>query len=166
MPRRQRSLPTVLVKSHFQPTRSSNLSIPTSPTSPRSPLSPQLPRELGKPVSSSRRAQSLLFAAPTMPLQWKWHCHLCGNVYKLGVTRRCLIDGHMFCNRVQSLSKKEVHGEHMEIGSRKRKRRQRETVFCESEFDYTGWEEYNRWRREVSKMKVQKNGSVSKRRGG
>ena len=34
---------------------------------------------------------------PSNPYPWLWKCHLCNSIYRLGVTRRCLEDGHFFC---------------------------------------------------------------------
>lgn len=35
---------------------------------------------------------------PPSPLTWTWRCHLCYTTYRLGTTRRCLLDGHYFCS--------------------------------------------------------------------
>ena len=32
-----------------------------------------------------------------MATQWGWVCHLCETEYRFSATRRCLVDGHVFC---------------------------------------------------------------------
>src|SRR5689334_22698027 len=97
----------------------------SSPSSPRSPLHPIRPRRtapslalshspllpLTPPaVSRLHRPRTLLPSRPTTsldflddppidPVAWVWFCHLCGRRYEIGVTRRCLEDGHYFCSR-------------------------------------------------------------------
>lgn len=76
---------------------------------------------------------------PDVPTAWVWTCHLCHSKYPLGVTRRCLVDGHYYCS-----------GETNRPSLRKRKRKSA----CSSEFDYAAWNEWGEWRREVlSRMK-------------
>lgn len=74
---------------------------------------------------------------PDNPLPWIWQCHLCRNRYPLGVTRRCLYDGHYYCSggADQPNLKKKKKG-----------------VACSSEFDYDGWEDYGDWRRQVLQL--------------
>ena len=68
-------------------------------------------------------------------MPWIWSCHRCHTRYLLGATRRCLHDGHYFCGgtTVDKLSGK----------VKKHKA-------CISEFDYTGWEDFGRWKRGTS----------------
>lgn len=72
-----------------------------------------------------------LFSPPIRPMSWIWQCHLCHQRYALGVTRRCLHDGHYYCAGDQDQR------------NNKRKRSQS----CSSEFDYFGWRLYGEWRR-------------------
>ncbi|KAG9241991.1 hypothetical protein BJ878DRAFT_391290, partial [Calycina marina] len=74
----------------------SQLRIPPSPTSPRTPLHPPARLHL-RPMLTSPHEHSLLEASPSSPYHWVWRCHICHTVYRLGVTRRCLEDGHFFC---------------------------------------------------------------------
>ena len=71
---------------------------------------------------------------PVKPLAWIWQCHLCRTRYPLGVTRRCLHDGHFYCS-----------GETDRPNLKKKKRGQS----CSSEFDYIGWREWGEWKRKV-----------------
>lgn len=71
---------------------------------------------------------------PAKPLAWIWQCHLCKTRYPLGVTRRCLHDGHFYCS-----------GETDRPNLKKRKKGQS----CSSEFDYIGWREWGEWKRKV-----------------
>ncbi|KAF7506576.1 hypothetical protein GJ744_011613 [Endocarpon pusillum] len=71
---------------------------------------------------------------PVKPLAWIWQCHLCRTRYPLGVTRRCLHDGHFYCS-----------GETDRPNLKKKKRGQS----CSSEFDYIGWRELGEWKRKV-----------------
>jgi hypothetical protein len=84
------------------------LTLPTT-TAPLHPLTPRLkspafllpasPHELhyqqSPCLSPSRRFQA---PQPPSPLAWTWRCHLCYTTYRLGTTRRCLLDGHYFCS--------------------------------------------------------------------
>lgn len=88
---------------------------------PRTPLPPQMKKTTIPPP-------------PDSPLPWIWQCHLCRNRYPLGVTRRCLYDGHYYCS-----------GETNVKNLKKKKKGQA----CSSEFDYEGWDEYGEWKRGV-----------------
>jgi hypothetical protein len=70
---------------------------------------------------------------PPTPVVWLWECHKCGRRWPLGVTRRCLIDGHRFCGRQEERSR---------LGKRKKARRA-----CWSRFGYSAWQARNVWRR-------------------
>lgn len=65
-------------------------------------------------------------------MPWIWSCHRCHTRYLLGATRRCLHDGHYFCG-----------GTTVDKVSGKVKKHKA----CISEFDYTGWEDFGRWKR-------------------
>ncbi len=85
---------------------------------------------------------------PFQPLPWVWTCHRCRQSYRLGVTRQCLEDGHLFCTGRTSLTTgKRVHEGETHSGGRRRKKRQEQS--CSSSFDYSGWAEWQAWRREV-----------------
>ncbi|KAL2429112.1 hypothetical protein ABEF95_013289 [Exophiala dermatitidis] len=71
---------------------------------------------------------------PGLPSAWIWTCHLCHSRYPLGVTRRCLVDGHYYCS-----------GETDKPSLRKRKK----PKSCTSEFDYHSWKQWGDWRRKV-----------------
>ncbi len=71
---------------------------------------------------------------PTKPLAWIWQCHLCRTRYPLGVTRRCLHDGHFYCS---------WETDRPNLKSKKRGQS------CSSEFDYIGWREWGEWKRKV-----------------
>lgn len=109
-----------------------SLTSPTSPTSPASlvpPLSPGDPSHLLTVSTSS---------PPVSPAAWLWSCHHCHSTYPLGVTRRCLNDGHVFC-----------------AGATKDKEtgRVRRHQACYSQFDYGGWQARAAWRRRVLEAK-------------
>ncbi len=110
--------------------------------SPRSPLwSPPTPsspfeydRFLHTPEPKEPKPEPIA-PPPVSPLPWVWQCHLCRNRYPLGVTRRCLYDGHYYCS-----------GDTGQPNLKKKKGRA-----CSSEFDYEGWEEYSDWKHKVLK---------------
>ncbi|ORY16029.1 hypothetical protein BCR34DRAFT_477009, partial [Clohesyomyces aquaticus] len=88
---------------HTTPFKPSLLAIPPSPFSPRLPLTPS-PKSLSYLTTSKSTSSSTSYPPPepsnprpTFPLQWLWQCHQCCRQYSLGVTRRCLDDGHFFC---------------------------------------------------------------------
>ena len=64
-------------------------------------------------------------------MPWIWTCHKCHTRYPLGATRRCLQDGHYFCG-----------GTTVDPISGKVKKHRA----CVSEFDYTGWEDFGKWK--------------------
>ena len=70
-------------------------------------------------------------AVPRNPYPWSWTCHVCGSTYPLGVTRRCLEDGHYFCP--SSANRKMKKGK----------------AHCSSSFDYIGWYKLNDWQGRV-----------------
>ncbi|KAK4548791.1 hypothetical protein LTR36_008564 [Oleoguttula mirabilis] len=123
------------------PFRSSNLAIPPSPFSPKLPFTP--------PASPPKRATSVerpktnleLSPPPSEPLRWLWQCHICNRVYQLGVTRRCLDDGHLFCAGTTTVKR-----------SRKTNKRVMRHKACASEFDYQGWKAWGTWRRDVNEQ--------------
>jgi hypothetical protein len=80
------------------------------------------------PFENNTHAKNALPPKPRTPLPWAWRCHRCGRRYNLGVTRRCLYDGHYFCPG---------QGKH----------------HSRSGFDFEGWATMNEWRREVRELK-------------
>jgi hypothetical protein len=122
------------------PFKSSFLSIPPSPFSPRTPLTPKLPLSYRtqKPVQNTGVYLPPAVEAPPSPLSWVWTCHQCHRGYHLGVTRRCLEDGHHFCSGTVTVKA------WRKSASPRRVRKHRA---CASEFDYSGWKTWGRWRR-------------------
>ncbi|KAG9201492.1 hypothetical protein G6514_005690 [Epicoccum nigrum] len=138
-------MPPQLQTTSHSPPVPSPLSHPVSPFSPLSPLLPLLPtlRSLFSqphapaPISSPPPTSNST-PTPDSPLPWLWTCHSCHHSYPLGATRRCLDDGHTFCAGVSSVRRRGKNG------VRKEKRWSRA---CGSEFDYTGWKAWSRWRK-------------------
>lgn len=95
-------------------------------------LSPTLPSTLA--FSLAKRRSKAPPPPPQQPLCWIWRCHLCNSRWPLGVTRRCLLDGHLYCS-----------GESQRPATKKKKKRDT----CYSEFDYSGWHEWNAWKSQV-----------------
>ncbi|KAM3414136.1 hypothetical protein BST61_g10794 [Cercospora zeina] len=134
------------------PYKSSYLAIPPSPFSPLLPISPPAsPPTKQQSYSNSghierRKAQikstTELLPPPANPLHWLWQCHKCNRVYQLGVTRRCLDDGHFFCAGTTVVKK----------GRGKNGRVVRRHAACASEFDYQGWKQWGVWRRSVGEQ--------------
>lgn len=81
--------------------------------------------------------KALIAPPPEEPLAWVWICHLCRSRYPLGVTRRCLVDGHYYCS-----------GETDRPSTRKKKKNKS----CSSEFDYVAWKAWGDWRRQALKV--------------
>ncbi|EFQ86734.1 hypothetical protein PTT_17944 [Pyrenophora teres f. teres 0-1] len=120
------------------PFKPSRLSIPPSPFSPRTPLTPNLPfRNQSRQNDSTVYPQPAINAPPS-PLSWVWSCHQCHRNYRLGVTRRCLDDGHEFCSGTTTIKnwRKSTNP-----------RRIKKHRACGSEFDYSRWKAWGRWRR-------------------
>ena len=106
-----------------------------SPTSPSSSLS--LTSFNGAEVGLNAPTTPVSPDAPgVIPSSWVWTCHICKHRYPLGVTRRCLYDGHVFCSG-QIVEKK--------VGPRKK--RIRAGVPCNSEFDYVSWGVHMEWKK-------------------
>jgi hypothetical protein len=117
-----------------EPFKPSYLSIPPSPFSPKTPFSliSHPPPRLTKAYPTPE------FPTPPSPLQWLWQCHQCRRTYSLGVTRRCLEDGHHFCAGTTTVK---AWRKPLRLGKVRRHRA------CASEFDYQGWKTWGRWRR-------------------
>jgi hypothetical protein len=143
MPQSKTKGPLSINPTPFKP---SHLSIPPSPCSPRTPLTPFRP--FSKPTASLHTAiynSQTESDAPSPPLSWVWQCHQCHRSYHLGVTRRCLEDGHQFCSGTTTVKawRKPVQ-----------QRRTRRHKACASEFDYGGWKAWGRWRRGGARNQV------------
>ncbi|KAH9864661.1 hypothetical protein J1614_010596 [Plenodomus biglobosus] len=133
------------------PFKPSLLSIPPSPFSPRTPLTPNASLRISSSSSFSHTSSfssnpsrtttaRYMPAPPADPLSWQWTCHQCAHSYPLGVTRRCLDDGHRFCSGTTT-----VKAWRKPSGTRRVKKHRA----CASEFDYSGWKAWTRWRRDV-----------------
>ena len=111
------------------------LSGPTSPASPKLPSAglhfPNLPSPRAIPPHVFDERYPVAIELPSTPMPWIWSCHKCHTRYPLGATRRCLQDGHYFCG-----------GTTVDPISGKVKKHRA----CVSEFDYTGWEEFGKWK--------------------
>jgi hypothetical protein len=83
------------------------------------------------PRNDNRRANP---PQPSDPTPWFWKCHLCQQWYQLGVTTRCLIDGHRLCSSFSNRP----------LGKRKNQ-------YCVTRFDYKGWRELHDWRKRLRK---------------
>ena len=123
------------------PFKSSFLSIPPSPFSPRTPLTPAVPlrhevREASQQISTTNSKSAV--HAPSSPVAWVWKCHQCNHDYRLGVTNRCLEDGHYYCSGTTPLKawRKTKNSRHI-----------KRHAACTSEFDYSAWRNWGRWRR-------------------
>ncbi|KAK5135715.1 hypothetical protein LTR08_004701 [Meristemomyces frigidus] len=123
------------------PFRSSHLAIPPSPFSPKYPITPPAsspPKRAASAELPKAKALVELSPPPSNPLRWLWQCHMCNRVYQLGVTRRCLDDGHLFCAGTTTVKR-----------SRKTNKKVVRHKACASEFDYQGWKAWGAWRRSV-----------------
>ncbi|KAH6717522.1 hypothetical protein BKA61DRAFT_571612 [Leptodontidium sp. MPI-SDFR-AT-0119] len=155
--------PPIPNRTHSSPTRS------TSSTSTNGPLTPPLRLHLRSIIPSPPLPAEYLATAPALPYPWIWRCHLCHSVYRLGVTRRCLEDGHFFCSLpspprspiTPAPSTVALIAEDTIIAAAKRARQKRKRDKkraamrgCRAEFDYGGWSTYNIWRRGVRNSKV------------
>ncbi|EMD95063.1 hypothetical protein COCC4DRAFT_151464 [Bipolaris maydis ATCC 48331] len=130
------------------PFKSSFLSIPPSPFSPRTPLTPTVPlqRSVQKDSQqSSKTGTKSTENLPPTPLPWTWTCHQCHCSYRLNVTRRCLQDGHYYCSGTTTV-KAWRQSAHV--------RRTKKHGACNSEFDYSGWKNWSRWRRDGPRNKA------------
>lgn len=113
----------------FESPLSPVLSPPQSPdyTPPDTPVDIDFPRFEDNPWFMRR-----LPPRPRIPEPWTWKCHRCHREYRLGVTRRCLFDGHYFCPGKRSDKKGKRH--------------------CKAEFDYVGWVDWNDWRDRIREI--------------
>lgn len=123
------------------PYRSSRLAIPPSPFSPQLPPAPPPKRAVAKAYRTNTLNLALP-APPSRPLNWLWQCHLCSRIYQLGVTRRCLDDGHYFCAGAPVTKRDRKTGK---VATKKGRA-------CASEFDYAGWKAWGGWRRDCAEQ--------------
>ncbi|KIW71754.1 hypothetical protein PV04_03888 [Phialophora macrospora] len=94
-------------------------------------------RFFAEPTADTETRRSLPPPPSMKPMEWIWTCHLCHSRYALGVTRRCLVDGHYYCA-----------GESDKPSMRKKKKQKA----CSSEFDYGAWKVWGEWRRNILRM--------------
>ena len=137
-------MPQQLTITHT-PYKSSRLAVPPSPFSPKLPITPPASPPNGAALLADRSKLSSKFEIPpppSEPLHWLWQCHLCNRVYQLGVTRRCLEDGHYFCAGMTTVKRSK------RIGYKKTIRHKA----CASEFDYQGWKAWGTWRRDIAEQ--------------
>ena len=88
-----------------------------------------------KGVPLTKRQPRAPARPPPRPQAWIWQCHMCNNRWRLGATRRCLVDGHYYCSG-QS-----------QINVKPRKKGQS----CSSEFDYVGWRLWGDWKQKAGR---------------
>ncbi|KAL8970488.1 MAG: hypothetical protein Q9183_001495 [Haloplaca sp. 2 TL-2023] len=128
------------LKLDFVPSQPSRLRYSSGPRSPASPLAspskrirftPSI-RSFDSSSSDSGSSTSTSTDPPPSPYKWMWYCHECRTGYEVGVTRRCLIDDHQLC-----------YGQPV----KKRSRKNKKVRACQSEFDYTGWQNWGAWKR-------------------
>ncbi|KAI5271646.1 hypothetical protein E4T47_05108 [Aureobasidium subglaciale] len=119
------------------PFLSSRLALPQSAFTPLIPITPH-PQQPKRTYSATADVDLIKHLPPPsrQPQQWLWSCHLCGRHYNLGVTRRCLDDGHYFCA-----------GTSMVKSRKDNIKRLRRHKACASEFDYAGWKDWGVWKR-------------------
>ncbi|KAI4192665.1 MAG: hypothetical protein LQ346_004208 [Caloplaca aetnensis] len=125
----------------FVPVQPSHLRHSYTPRSPASPLESiakriRCTKTTGSSDDSSdsdSSSESFSSSPPPSPYKWMWYCHQCRTGYELGVTRRCLIDDHQLC-----------YGQPVKKRSKKGRKKQQA---CQSEFDYTGWQNWGAWKR-------------------
>ncbi|KAJ9612645.1 hypothetical protein H2200_004242 [Cladophialophora chaetospira] len=91
-------------------------------------------RIFAEPAANQHAKPSIPPPPNDKPMAWLWICHLCHSRYALGVTRRCLVDGHYYCS-----------GESDKPSGRKKKKHKA----CSSEFDYAAWTVWGEWRRKA-----------------
>ncbi|KAH7370933.1 hypothetical protein BKA65DRAFT_590172 [Rhexocercosporidium sp. MPI-PUGE-AT-0058] len=167
-----------------------------SPISPTSPPSPPIPNRSTPPPSRTPSSNSTngpltppprlhlrsiipspplppeyLATAPKLPYPWIWRCHLCHSVYRLGVTRRCLEDGHFFCSLPSPppspitpkptpptpLTENSIIAAAKKARSKRKRDKKRAAMRgCRAEFDYGGWSGYNIWRRELRNLNAER----------
>lgn len=125
---------TTHLRIYSTPFKPTFLSIPPSPFSPLLPITPSSPPKSTHISQPSPRPHPVT-SAPSNPLSWMWQCHLCHRNYHLAATRRCLDDGHEFCSGTTTMK-----------AARKIVRVKRHKA-CASEFDYSGWKAWGRWKR-------------------
>jgi hypothetical protein len=123
------------------PHRSSPLAIPPSPFTPRIAIS--APRNPHLKPSGPKFPLSIP-PPPPEPQKWLWQCHLCGRLYDLGTTRRCLDDNHYFC----------AGGIVTKVDRKTGRKTSRKTSPCVSEFDYQRWKAWGTWRRDVEEQRA------------
>lgn len=138
---------------------------------------PRFQRKQSRAKRATTRVPGDVEICPPRPPFAKWRCHICGKRYAIGVTRRCLKDGHSLCfpvlvNKTQLNSKQkqdkasvgndkvaEEEGRNEKakaIIAQRRKIKERNrlsmkanmvTRRCAVKFDFDGWSKFGSWRR-------------------
>ncbi|KAI1760628.1 hypothetical protein GGR53DRAFT_509086 [Hypoxylon sp. FL1150] len=114
--------------------------VSTIPASP--PVSPPARLFLRNILPSCPEGMPTPPPPPRKPYPWLWQCHSCSTVYRIGITRRCLVCSHEYCISSPPSTK------------RRGSKRRRPSGSCASEFDYSGWAEWGAWRRKVVGLEV------------
>ncbi|KAI4241271.1 MAG: hypothetical protein L6R40_004687 [Gallowayella cf. fulva] len=128
----------VLDSAPFRPSLLRNDYTPRSPASPLQSVAKRVCYTSSTELSdSSSASSSSIHSSPSLPPRspekWIWQCHECRTGYQIGITRRCLLDGHELC-----------YGQPVQKRSKKGKKKVRS---CQSQFDYIGWQEWGAWKR-------------------
>lgn len=144
-----------------------------------SPLSPWL--RFRQKQDRVRKTPAIIATAggprPAYPSPTRWRCHICRIKYVIGVTRRCLRDGHFLCFPVavenSQLCPKQIQDQPsvgdvkvaaedgrnekakavialrqmMKARSRSLMKANRISRACAVKFDYEGWSAYGAWKR-------------------
>ncbi|GAM86610.1 hypothetical protein ANO11243_046240 [Dothideomycetidae sp. 11243] len=105
---------------------------------PTSPLAQPMPRASAPSIVSTHCSRSDdNWSTAEDPVPWRWQCHVCNRRYQVGVTRRCLEDGHYFCTGrtlISGVGEPSMVVEHPP---------------CTSVFDYCAWESIGEERRRL-----------------
>lgn len=96
-----------------------------------------------------------VYPPPREPRPTTWRCHKCHNTYRLAVTRRCLVDGHVFCNPSKLHTPSTIRSwsqwaDPSRASSIVCDMRQRQCVLI---VDYCGWKDWAVWKQEMSRMR-------------
>ncbi|KAL9613586.1 MAG: hypothetical protein Q9167_001868 [Letrouitia subvulpina] len=133
-----------LSKRCFAPLRPSNLRYVSDPEPPVTLLQTQRQHRRVSTSSPHCNLSNNLTDfgnVPSSPLAWSWTCHLCSTSYALGVTRRCLHDGHVMCTGSSP--------------TKQSKRRSKKNSTCLAHFDYTGWQKWGGWKKTLHDADVE-----------
>ncbi|KFX94017.1 hypothetical protein V490_04549 [Pseudogymnoascus sp. VKM F-3557] len=163
-----------------QSATTTSLSCAVENKSPKpSPLSsqPRFQRKQNRTKRATNHVVGAVETCPPHPSLAKWRCHICGKRYAIGVTRRCLKDGHSLCFPVlvhkpqlnskptqeqprvvnDKVAKEEGRNEKAKaIIAQRQKIKERNrlsmranmvTKGCAVKFDFDGWRKFGAWKR-------------------